>query len=227
MAERITASPRELKFYGEKSQSILRGYAITSLRNPNPNYAFERGERIEANCVDDGEKIPVIVIANETKPLNEHYTPVLALDGFFSSYHAVEGMRVYPGYENISDSSPMSAIIFIEEKKFKKLGKKARTELTTKPMEELFLKKEYRELFFPTIAFWVAEFGALLDWVEFLYENDLINEEEVDAMSKYKYMGTETGRRMFTESSRLLRKLSLTPENKAFGPLILGKLTEK
>jgi hypothetical protein len=227
MAERIKGDPRELKFYGEKAESIHRGYAITSLRNPNPNYAFERGERIMASCVDDGEKVPVVVIANETKKLSEHSIPVLALDGFFSSYHAVEGMRVYPGYENISADSPISAIIFIEETKFKELSKKARNELTTKLIEELLLKKDYRELFFPTMAFWVSEFGAFLDWVEFLFESDLINEEEVDAMSKYKYMGSETGRRKFTESSFMLRQLSLMPENKAFGPLILAKLSEK
>ena len=85
MAERIQQDPRELNFYGEgKAENINRGFVITSLRNPRVDYALDRGERILANCQDDGEKVSVIILTNETKNLYAFSNPQLLLDGFYS-----------------------------------------------------------------------------------------------------------------------------------------------
>lgn len=224
MTERVKGDPRELSFYGEgKAESIKRGYAITSLRNPRPQYEFEPGERILADCKDDGEKVPVIVISNVVRKLADQPLPVLAMDGFFGPEIAVKEMKIYPGYENINEDTPIAAIVFVKEESFLKLTEEQQGKLLEGPIEDLVGDTNYRHLFFPTIAFWVTEnYGNLLDWAEFLLDNNLITEDEVEKMTAYKYLNSETARRFITENSKALQEISLKPEHGAFKPLILG-----
>lgn len=224
MAERVKGDPRELSFYGEgKAESINRGFAITSLRNPRPQYEFKPGERILADCKDDGEKVPVIVISNVVRELSAQPLPVLAMDGFFSPDHAVEGMKVYPGYENINETSSIAAIVFVKEESFVKLTEEQQEKLLKGPIEDLVGDPDYRHLFFPTMAFWIAEnYGNLLDWAEFLLDNNLITEDELTKMTEYKYRDSETARRFIAENSKALQEISLKPEHGAFKPLILA-----
>lgn len=224
MAEIIKGNPRELNFYGEgKAESIKRGFAITSLRNPKPDYEFTAGEVINANCQDDGEKESVIVLSNNKRKLSEHSVPVLALDGFFSAEHAVEGMKIYPGYKKIDSETEISAITFVSLEAFNELHPMMQHIALTKPLETSMTFHGLRHLFFPTMAFWLAEnYGTLMDWVEFLAVCKLINENEIAEMSQYKFMGSETGRRLFNENSKMLQELSINPRHEAFRPLILG-----
>lgn len=224
MAERVVNNPRELSFYGEgKADDINRGFAITSLRRPREEYNFAPGERILADCKDDGEKISVIVISNVIREVQDHPTPVLAMDGFFNTDMVIEGMSGYPGYEAIDETWSMSAIVFVKEDSFLALPEDLQKLALGRPIEENLKSEALRHLFFPTMAFWATEYGAgLNDWISYLQAESLIHPEEAKEMKQYKYLGSDLGRRMIAENSKILQELSRRPEVEAFEPLILG-----
>ena len=186
--EVLNQAPRELNFYGEgKAESIKRGFAITSLRNPSDRYSFSRGERILANCQDDGEKVPVVVISNNLRPLSEHEIPVLALDGAFSPEQAAEMLKGYPTYEATTVDSPMQAIVFMEAAKYDSLPKDLQERVVNPniPIISLLEERESREIFFPTMCYWLSELGGnFLDWTSFLEKNQLITAEEKEEMGQ-------------------------------------------
>jgi len=225
MAERIVVSPREIKFGGEgKAENINRGFAIATLRNPRPEYNFSRGERILANCFDDNQKVPVVVVANEIKQLKDFSVPQLALDGFFSVPHVVNGMKMYPGYEKKNKKSIVQAITFVKEDAFNKLHKDLQKDILAHydVFDGLVKMPELRLLFFPTMCFWLTENGANIeDWVDFLEVNHLISGEEKKKMESYTRMGSNMFK-LLKGRSRMLQEVSTKPEDGLFRPLILG-----
>lgn len=230
--EVLIPSLRELNFYGEgKAESIKRGFAITSLRNPSDRYSFTRGETILANCQDDGEKIEVVVISNETKTLSSHEIPVLALDGAFNPEQAADMLKPIRTYENTTADSRMQAIVFLDAIRFDALPKGMQERLTNpkNSIVDLIKDRDYREIFFPTMCFWWAKFGGdFSNWTTFLGENNLITEEEMDWMEQYWIDSFERKTDMQMEdaykatTSGFLQSISINPEDKFFKPFVLG-----
>lgn len=223
--ERLKPTPREFNFYGEgKAESINRGFAFSSLRNPTERYNFRRGEVILANCVDDGKKIPMVVVNNETKTLNDHFLPVLALDGFISPEHAAKGLNEggYPGYENTTPESPMMAITSIKKRVFDSLPDDQKARLITEPIEDLLRAKEFRHLFFPRMCFHLADLGFdIADWEFFLTEQELISVDDAKVFAdSAAYNANEYN--FYLLNPWEFQKLSLTPRDIHFKPLILG-----
>lgn len=225
--EKLGSDPREIKFDGEgKAESIKRGFAITTLRNPKPDYGFRRGERILADCFDDNKKVPVVVITNEMKDLKKFSIPQLALDGFFSVDHTIEGMKSHPGYEKINRDSTMQAITFVKEESFNALLEETKEDIKGGyyKFDQLVKLPELRHLFFPTMCFWLTETkGRFHNWIKFLKDNDLITNEEKRGMEEYQYLRGEAAARTLKEDPEALQILSLNPKDRAFGPLILGR----
>lgn len=224
MAERIKGTPREISFYGEgKSDDIYLGFGITTIRNPRPSYDFARGEVVSANCVDDNDKVQVVVIDEQTKPLRDQDIPVLALDGFFSPEHAAEVMHVYPGYENLTEDSPISAIIFVYDEVFKQLPKTDQKELIEKPFSEIIRDKKFRFLFFPTMLNHLVHMGGSFDdWIDFLSEaNGLITKEEADKMRELKIHGRSVAD-LLRNHHEMFEKIALEPSSSLFEPIVLA-----
>ncbi len=225
MAERISGNPRELKFGGEgKAESINRGFAIATLRNPRAEYNFSRGERILTNCFDDNKKVSVVVVANEIKQLNDFSVPQLALDGFFSAPHVVNGMKTYPGYEKLNKKSIVQAVTFVKEGAFNKLSKDLQKDILAHYdiFDGLVKMPELRHLFFPTMCFWLTENGGdIKDWVDFLKVNHLILDKEKKNMESYTNMGSNMFR-LLTGRSGMLQEISQDSKDGLFKPLVLG-----
>lgn len=226
MGERIGSEPRELKFGGEgKAESIARGFAITTLRNPRDSYNFGLGEVILADCFEDGEKVPIVVIANEVGKLKDFTPPQLALDGFFSPEQAAEEMKSWPGYEATTTKSKMQAITFESQGVYESYSQFRQHSMRHESFGSLVHDEDLRRLFFPTICFNLVEKGGKMqDWVNFLTENHLISKLDEKFM-----LATRIGNiRLFDYYQRYpaaLKNLSINPKDKAFNPMILGGLT--
>ena len=164
----------------------------------------------------------MVVIANETKPLNRQSVPVLALDGYFSAEHAANDLKNIKGYEKTTKKSTLQAIVFIDTEKFNSLPQKQQRNLTHEPIDVLLKDRNLRHLFFPTMCFHIAGIGDLNDWIAFLTVNNLISGEERDAMNNYKYRGMKDTQRLINNHPELLRGISLDPTHPAFKPLVLG-----
>jgi hypothetical protein len=222
MSERLNGDPREIKFGGEgKAESINRGFAFTTLRNPKTDYNFSRGKRVLANCFDDNEKVPVVVITNVIKRLSTFSIPQLALDGFFSVPMVIDGMKTYPGYEKINGNSPMQAITFIKEESFKAVPTNQRDGLLYYNFDELVKIPELRYLFFPTMAFHLSDYGGVKDWIDWLGGNKLITKEEKKRMESTKIRDTNITH-FFEGRREAFKKLTIDPSSFAFNHVILG-----
>lgn len=195
--EIINFPPRELNFYGEgKAFDIKQGFVITSLRNPRSDYEFSKGERILANCQDDGDKIPVVVIANETKPLYAFSNPQLLLDGFYSSDNAAINMRGYPGYENTNKNSELQAITFVKEEVFNALDSQLKEDIMgpEKSFDDLIKTKELRHIFFPTLCRHIVNNGdGIVSWMEYLGFSKLVPWEELEKIKKAEFRSEHAG----------------------------------
>lgn len=223
MEERINGDPREIKFGGEgKAESIGRGFAITTLRNPKTDYNFSCGERILADCFDDGERVPVTVITNEIRALEGFSIPQLALDGFFSVPMVKNEMKSYPGYEKINKKSIMQAITFVKQKSFDVLTQDVKGEILFGHFDVLVKMQELRHLFFPTMCRHLLDYGGVQDWVDFLDVHKLISKREKLKMENYKYRGMKDTWRFVNDHPELLQGFSLDPTHPAFKPLVLG-----
>lgn len=128
----------ELKFGGAgKAESIKKGFAITTLRNPRPSYNFSQGQEVVADCFDDAEKVKIVILTNETKRLKDFSPFQLALDGFSSVAQAVAEMRTYPGYENINEDSSIQAITFVLEEVWDALPSKVADSIYGRTFDDL------------------------------------------------------------------------------------------
>ena len=223
MVERLNRNLREIKFSGEgKAESIRHGFVITTLRNPRPEYNFIPGEIIEANCFDDGKKVSVVVISNETMPLNHQFGPILALDGYTSAEHAATDLKNIRGYEKTTKKSRLQAIVFISAEKFNSLSLEQQHDLIHEPIVNSLRNRDYRRLFFPTMCYHISNYGDLNQWIAFLTAMSLITPKERDAMGRYEYRGMKDTRRFLNDHPELLRGISLDPKHPAFKPLVLG-----
>lgn len=223
--ETLHPAPREIKFGGEgKAEDIKRGFAITTLRNPRPAYDFHPGEVISADCFDDNEKVPVVVLTNETKKLKDFSIPQLALDGFFSANDVIKGMKTYPGYEKLNNKYELKAITFVKQESFNTLSDLLReTIYNGERFDELVKLTSLRHLFFPTMCHHMAGMGGKLNnWIEFLKDYSLITFQEKAEMEGYQYVGGITMSRLLKTDPKILRQLSLEFADKGFKPLILG-----
>lgn len=195
--EIINFPPRELNFYGEgKAFDIKQGFAITSLRNPRNDYEFAKGERILANCSDDEEKVPVVVIANETKPLYAFSNPQLLLDGFYSADDAALGMKSYPGYENATKNSELQAITFVKEDVFNALENEFKENIIDpeKTFDDLVKIPELRHLFFPTFCRHLTNNDdGIVGWMEYLGFSRLVPWKELDTIKKAGFKSVNGG----------------------------------
>jgi len=181
--ERLGQESREIKFGGErKALGIKLGFAITTLRNPKPAYNFSRGEVILADCFDDNEKVPVVVLTNEIKELKSFSVPQLALDGFFSVSDVIDGMKTYPGYEKIKRKSLIQAITFVKKESFDSLPEDVKEETISGnfDFDELIRSPVLRHLFFPTIFNHIMMEENVEDYLEFLIENNLVTDSAED-----------------------------------------------
>ncbi len=225
--ERPTAEPRELKFGGvEKADGIRHGFAITTLRNPRDSYNFSQGEVILADCFESGEKVPVVVITNETKKLKDFSVPQLALDGFFSPEHAAEEMKEWPGYEKTTLNSKMQAITFVSEESYKKLPEDLQIEIINNDFDYLIANRNLRTIFYPTMAYHLSGLGQdLTTWLDFLKENYLVSRHDERVMKNFLFDGTNMYK-IYTGRVGSFHELSIHPERIGFKTLILGGIEE-
>jgi hypothetical protein len=227
--ETLDLSHREIKFGGEgKAESIKRGFAITTLRNPRDAYNFSPGEVIFAYCFDDGEKVPVVIIANEVKKLKDFAIPQLALDGFFSAEQAAEEMKAWPGYEKTRISTKMQAITFVTKEAYDKIPGFYKRNFEGREFHNLIHRKELRHLFFPTMCFHFCEkMGDLGDWGDFLYLTaGIITSEESDSLVSYKVQGKDMFQ-VIKRNTNILQKIALDPKNSLFKPFVLALFEEE
>lgn len=215
----LHTNPREIKFYGEsKADSIQTYLAFVTLRNPNPNYDFGRGENVEANCVDYPCKMPVVCLGNITRPLGELPLTFLVLDGFMSHRDAVNGMRGYPGYEQTSLQSPMQAMVFIHRGGFDNLHSDFLTntmykfEATHAPVDQLPSHPSLRHIFLPQMCIsFVNNDRKTADWLNFLEKERLLTMAEIRILKMAGAAGED------------LRNILETGEDHPFyKPVVLG-----
>jgi hypothetical protein len=224
MTERLQGNLRELSFYGEGiAENIKRGFAITSLRNPRAAYEFFPGEVILANCSDDGEKVPVMVINNIETRLNKLPIPILALDGFFSAEIATRRMREYPGYENTTPRTILQAITFIDQESFTSLSPELQNSLLKDGFMDSMKMKELRRIFFPTMAKHFSHFGEVDEWLNFLTENSLITTEEKLKIESFEINFTNVFN-LLKRHPEAFQKLAQDRSQRSpmFTPIILG-----
>ena len=225
MDERLNPKPREIKFGGEKAESIKLGFAITTLRNPKPDYDFSRGEKILTDCFDDGEKVPVTVITNEIQQLKNFSIPQLALDGFFSVRMAADIMKSYRGYEKTNKNSIMQAITFVKEESFNALSQDMKDEIIYGHFDELVRIPALRPLFFSTMCLHFSNYGGAKEWIEFLGINKLISGEEKLKMENYEIGGRNISE-LLENHTNIFQKLAIDTKASFFRPMILGLFDE-
>lgn len=218
--ETLDPNPREIKFGGEgKSDDINRGFAITTIRNPKSAYNFSRGEVVLADCFDDNKKVPIVVITNEIKELGRFSVPQLALDGFFSAPDVIDGMKTYPGYEELNKKSVIQAITFVKKESFDALSPEPKTEILGhySDFDELVKMPQLKHLFFPTMCLHITkQGGSLNNWSYFLKSHDLISPLE------YKQMKMVADTNDTLNDPDILHTFSLWPKQRYFKPLVLG-----
>lgn len=223
--EYLEPHPREIKFGGEgKADSIDRGFAITTLRNPKSEYNFSRGEIILADCFDDNQKVPVTVITNEIKKLKDFSVPQLALDGFFSYTHVMDGMKPYPGYTELDKNSALQAVTFVKKEAFDALSDELKKDILGhyEDFNDMVKMPELRHLFFPTMCYWVARYGGnIKTWVDFLKVNGLISNDEKRSMENFKKINSNMFD-LLRGRPNILHQVSQKSNDGLFKPLILG-----
>lgn len=227
--ERIDSTPREIKFGGElKAEEIKRGFAFTTLRNPRAAYDFHQGEVILADCFESGEKVPVVVLSNETKKLIDFSIPQLALDGFFSPQQARTEMRAWKGYEKTTTRTRMQAITLVSKETYDQIPQAYKNNFKGRSFNNLIFREELRHLFFPTMCLHFLDLGGDADdWnIIFLHHNGLITPQQSDKMMHYMMHGHDISRVM-KDHPDLFRKVAMDPKNDYFRPLVLGIFEEE
>lgn len=181
----------QLNFYGEGTADVIvRDLKLGTCRVSNDKYTFTPGQIVDTYCRDDAEaRIPVVIL-NVRKKVYLGGTPlsVLSLDGFFDFDQAFDDLkRFYPDLDMLTE---LDYITFMTLDKFQRYNPKTREKLITKPTEALVGDRRLRDLFFPSIAFWMGVRGGnTRDYHEFLVGEEIATQDEVDtflaAMSPY------------------------------------------
>lgn len=191
---------RSVNFYGEEVLRQIEGnIKLATLRKDDPKYhGFGVAETIEANC--DGHKLDLIIWGvQESIPLREIDPVLLALDGFLTIDQAVTDLKVYPGYGNINEGSPMTLITTIDKDNLFNDFRTMRYmdnlfgALSGKSLSEVVRDPSLEGLFKPAIANWfLYRGGDVGDWLNFFANNGLLDPKVCNDVLKYSKRGKGT-----------------------------------
>ncbi len=213
----------DLEFWGEgKAKDIKRGFAIVTLRNPGSEFDYAAGDSVLANCRDERTKVPIVIINKFEDKLALYFEPMLALDGYASSDEAARNLRRYPGYEQTTEISSVQAFTFVSKKSFESLPEYQRKFLIETQIPDLMRMKDYRQLFFPTVLFWIAHNGgSVQNWTDYLETYELVSSKELKQLKKFEYHGTNLYE-FLSANRELLETVVINKESPLFKPVVLG-----
>lgn len=185
MAEHV-----ELNLYGDYAQWLVeRGMKQLTLRRENSKYdSFQPGKDAIIRY-DEGVGIGII-FGRQTKPLGEFTEAELLLDGFWSHEEAIESLRQYPGYENVTLKTKMLGIAFAAWSYFNSyLTKEQRELIVETPLAEAVKMAEFGQYFLPCYLGWAVlkfrDAGANITvarWHKVLTTKGLVDPERLKAV---------------------------------------------
>jgi len=172
----------QLQFYGEgTAELILRNLKLGTCRVSNDKYTFTPGQIVEGYCRDDNEAQVPLIILNVRKRTNLGKIPVsvLSLDGYFDYDQAFDDLRRY--YPKLDWTTKLDYVTFMTLDRFNKFDQQTQSDLTCYPTESLLRAFDLRDLFHPTIAYWMGVSGGnYQNYHEFLFHQKLVYSHEVE-----------------------------------------------
>lgn len=191
-----TPTERTINFYGaEVPDQFKNDIKLVTIRKDDPKYhGFKVLETVTAKC--EGEDLRLLVWGvQEVIPLNEIDPVVRALDGFLTLEQAVTELKVYPGYENINEESPMTLIATISRDNVLNMhGMSLYDELAGqrrgKSLSEVVRNPDLQGLIKPAIANWFfLRRGNSENWLNFFAENGLLDRGKLKDIEDYEKKG--------------------------------------
>ncbi len=203
---------KELRFYGGGYKDIIEsGIKLATLRKPNNRYDFAPGEVVTAVCEGEGD-VPVTIFRTETRKIIETQLPLLLLDGFTSVDVAVEVMSQF--YRGTNRDSEMTLITFTSEQLFESYDLETKELLIGKPQQEAIQMPELRQVFFPSLIWWIGfNEGDLNNWFNFVLDTGLVTRNEYEKWREYASEKIDFAARVFKPESLL--KLAEGDRNRA------------
>ena len=173
----------QLNFYGEGIADVIaRDLKLGTCRVSHDRYTFTPGQVVEAYCRDDDSeaRIPVVILNVLKKVhLGAIRLSVLSLDGFFDFGQALDDLKQF--YPDLNMLTELDYITFMTLDRFQCLSPKAQEKLLTESTEKLLEDRRLRDLFFPSIAFWMGVRGGnAMTYHEFLVTEEMATQDEVD-----------------------------------------------
>jgi hypothetical protein len=176
------AREKTINYYGSDVDELLRsGRKIVTLRKPNEKYNLPAGTLVDANCTDTSTTVPVTVIANDTRPINEFPNATLLMDGYAIPEIAADDLRRY--YDVVKVETPMQRVATLPDSLWISLTEAEQTLLLQSGLDAAIKIPAFRRIFFPSMLFWFSTYGnATVDnWNQWSVAQGLVTQAEVDA----------------------------------------------
>lgn len=179
-----------LSLYGEYAKWLVdMGIKQLTLRKDKSKYEdLKPGVNIVIKY-DEGVGIG-IVFGRQIKPLGEFTEAELLLDGFLSHSEAVEVLRQFPGYKNITLKTNMLGVAFTDDSYFSSYLTKEEQKLMFKtPLAEAVKMSEFNQFFLPAYMGWASfksrENGSnitVAKWHDLLISKGIVDSERLEAV---------------------------------------------
>ncbi len=174
----------QLQFYTEgTAELILRNLKLGTCRVSNDKYTFAPGQIVEGYCRDDNEAQVPLIILNVRKRTNLYDIPieVLALDGYFDRFQALEDLRRY--YPKLGWGTELDYVTFMTLDRFKRFDPETQEKVLLAWDTDVLLRERHaRDVFLPSIAYWMGVSGGnYQNYHEFLLsQKHLVYTHEVE-----------------------------------------------
>lgn len=187
-------SSREFTWNYEGAAGQLKsGVTLATLRYGDKYAPVQPLDIITADCqVDGGEKVPLIVLYHQAGPVKNHTLPFLLTDGFLDHKSALARLQEFYGAETVKPKTETHLLVFVSVEKFLTLSPEDQERLVTTCglTDKARFIKENKQLFFPSIASWIAfHRGGARHYHEYLVKHQLITKQEAkDAVKYYEFL---------------------------------------
>lgn len=172
----------QISYYGQGVDKLLSsGIKIVTLRKPHEKYDITPGTVVEAVCEGADNSIPLMVIDNSTRPLNDFSDPSLLLDGYANPEVAAEDLANY--YEGVDVDTQMQRIATISESQIELLGNAQLEWLLGIGLDAALKEPSFRPIFMPALFHWFRTYGnaTVKMWHKWLVKQGLITDKEISA----------------------------------------------
>lgn len=175
--------------YKDADKQLESGITLATLRYGHKYDPILPLDIITADCqMDVGKKVPLIVLYHQMGPVKDHTLPFLLTDGFLNHKSALSRLQEFYGAETINPKTETHLLVFVSVEKFLKLSLEEQERLVTTCglSDETKFIKENKQLFFPSIANWIAfHGGGARDFHQYLVDKKLITKKAAGDAVKY------------------------------------------